>query len=89
MEPQGTGETRKASPHDQDIRMRHCNLFEGHGIAEILLAVGNPATIEADLFRILRDPFNFLELSLACQNTDMTRMVSGTDVVAHFTLLHT
>jgi hypothetical protein len=88
MEPQSTGEARKASPYDQDIRTRHCHLFEGHRVAEILLAVGNPATIEADMFRIFREHFYFLEFALACQNTDMTRMVSGADVPAHFTLLH-
>ena len=88
METQGTGEARKAKPHDEDIRTRHCGLFEGHRVAQILLAVGNPAAIEADMFRIFRKPFNFVELSLACQNTDMTRMVSGTDVLAHLTLLH-
>jgi hypothetical protein len=84
MERQSAGEARKASPHDQDIRTRHCHLFKGHRVAQILLAIGNPATIEADIFRIFRKPFYFLEFSLACQNTNMTRMVAGTDIVTHF-----
>ena len=32
---------------------RAVKLFKGHGIAQIFLAIGNPATIKADEFRIL------------------------------------
>ncbi len=84
MEPQSTGEARKASPHDQDIRTRHCHLFEGHRVAQILLAIGNPATIEADIFGISRDLLYLLEFLVARQNTKVTCVVSGTDVLPHF-----
>jgi len=60
------------------------SLLEGHGIAEILFGISNPATVKTDEFRISGEFLNLLHLFIACQNTDMTGMISVTNLFCHF-----
>ena len=60
------------------------SLLEGHGVAEILFGIGNPATVKTDEFRISGEFLNLLHLFIACQNTDMTGMISVTNLFCHF-----
>jgi hypothetical protein len=59
------------------------SLFEGHGIAEILSGISNPATIKTDELWMLGEFFNLLHLLIACQHADMTGMLSVTNLFYH------
>lgn len=64
------------------------SLLEGHGIAEILFGISNPATVKTDELWMLGEFLNLLHLLIACQNTDMTGMLSVTNLFYHFSLLY-
>jgi hypothetical protein len=61
-----------------------CGLFEGHGVTQIFLRIGNPATVKTDEPGILRQFLYLLHFLIACQNTDMTGMLSVTNLLFHF-----
>jgi hypothetical protein len=56
-------------------------LIERHGVAEILVRVGDPAAVEANELRVFRELFNFLEHVLCRKDTKMTCVVTCTDIV--------
>ena len=59
------------------------SILQGHGIAEILITIRHPATVEAHVFGILGDLLDDIELIVAGENTDMTRMVAGAVAFLH------
>ena len=58
-------------------------LFEGHGITQILLAVGHTTAIKADVFGLFGQLFDLIEFLITCQDAEMARMVTVTHVFAH------
>jgi len=61
-------------------------LLQGHKIAEVLLRLGYPPTIETKVLWVLGDLFDLIKLSLTCKNTEMTRMLPFTCLLSHFSL---
>jgi hypothetical protein len=59
-------------------------ILEGHGVAEVVVTVGNPAAVEADVLRVLRQLFDFVKLVIAGQNTQMPLMIALTLAFFHF-----
>jgi hypothetical protein len=51
-------------------------ILEGHGVAEVVVALGNPAAVEADVLRVLCQLFYFVKLVIACEDTQMTLMIT-------------
>ena len=51
-------------------------ILEGHGVAEVVFVVGNPAAVEADVLRVLCKLFNFVKLIIAGQYTQMPLMIT-------------
>ena len=60
------------------------SLLERHGVTEILFTIGYPAAIKTDKLGLLSECLYFLKLLIARQNTDMTGMISTTNLFRHF-----
>ena len=60
------------------------SLLKRHGVTEVLFGIGNPAAVKTDELRISGEFLNLLHLLIACQNTDMTGMISVTNLFCHF-----
>jgi hypothetical protein len=48
----------------------------GHGIAEVIVALGNPSAIKADEARRAGHVLDLLELAAACEDTQMSLVLS-------------
>jgi hypothetical protein len=58
-------------------KLHTCRLIlEGHGVAEVVVAVGDPAAVETDVLRVLCQLFDFVKLVIAGQNTQMALMIT-------------
>lgn len=62
-------------------------LLQWHRVAEIRITVSNPPTIEANELRVFCNRLDLLEFFVACQNADMTRMISLALLFRHLSLL--
>lgn len=60
-----------------------CLFGQWHRIAEILFVVSNSAAVKTYIFRGVGNLFDLVELSFACQDADMTLMVSFACIFAH------
>jgi hypothetical protein len=58
-----------------------------HGIAEIFVAIGDPAAVEADEFRFFGQSPDLIEPILAREYTEVAGMIPGADMLAHGILL--
>ncbi len=54
-------------------------LIKGHWIAKVLPGIGNAAAVEADKLRMFRQPLDFVEHFLACEDAEVALMIAGTD----------
>jgi hypothetical protein len=58
-------------------------ILEGHGVAEVVVTVGNPTAVEADVLRVLRQFFDFVKLVIAGKNTQMSLVIALTLYLFH------
>jgi hypothetical protein len=64
--------------------VRFALVLEGHGIAEVVVTIGNPSAVEADILRIPGQFFDFVNPVIAGQNTQMSLMIAPTLAFFHF-----
>jgi hypothetical protein len=62
-------------------------LFQWHGITKTLLRICNSSAVKTDMFRILGNGFDLLKFAIACQNTDMPRVIPFAGLLCHRLLL--
>jgi hypothetical protein len=58
-------------------------LIERHGVAEVLVGIGDPAAVEANELGVFCKFFYFLEHVLGRQDAKMARVVSGANILFH------
>ena len=75
--------SRRISIRNRPTR-RFVSVFERHGVAEVVVTVGNPAAVEADILRVLGQFLDSINLVITGQNTQMSLMVALTLAFFHF-----
>ncbi len=63
--------------------LRNPLVLEGHGIAEVVVTVGNPSAVEANILRVPGQFLDFINSVIAGQNTQMSLVIALTLAFFH------